>query len=117
MSPSDRFTCARCGECCRWPGHVLLSESDIARLAGALGLEERETIDMYARLASNRAQLALAERADGSCVFLDGSACLVYAARPDQCRSYPHAWRVREPCPGFSRKRTPRPAGDGAPIG
>lgn len=108
MRGADRFDCARCGACCRWPGHVFLSESDCARLARVLGLEERTFLKRYARLASNRAALSLAEREDGSCIFLDDRECLVYDARPDQCRGYPHAWSLTEPCPGCRRETSPR---------
>lgn len=53
------FACTGCGDCCRWPGHVLLTEADIARLAAALRLDERAFVERHTRLASNRAQLSL----------------------------------------------------------
>lgn len=96
------FSCARCAQCCRWPGHVLLTGADTAALAAFLGLGEEEFIRRHARLASNRAQLSLAERADGSCVFLDGRDCRVYPARPEQCRLFPAAWTVPGGCAGGS---------------
>lgn len=98
------FSCRRCGECCRWPGHVLLTEADIRLLARRLDIDESVFIDRYARLASNRAQLSLSETPDGACVFLDGSNCRVYDARPEQCRGFPATWTVAG-CPAQS----PRP--------
>jgi uncharacterized protein len=93
------WNCSRCAECCRWPGHVLLTDPDIAALAGHLGMSPPEFIERHTRLASNRAQLSLTERADGACIFLDGDACRVYEARPLQCRQFPIGWTVRDGCP------------------
>ena len=102
---SAPFACLRCGACCRWPGHVLLTDPDIARLAGFVGLDEAALINRYTRLASNRAQLSLVEQGDGACIFLDGARCRVYPARPAQCRSFPHAWAVAG-CPCLARTST-----------
>lgn len=70
-------------------------------MAVAAELSEDEFIERYTVLASNRRQLSLAERSDGRCVFLAGNACGVYDARPDQCRSFPHTWRVDSGCPAL----------------
>ena len=99
--PLENFRCTGCGECCRWPGSVLLAGLDLARLAAALGLTEQAFIDRHTRLAPNRIQLALADGPDGSCVFLEGNRCSVYEARPEQCRNFPHTWRVAEGCPAL----------------
>ena len=73
----------------------------IAAAAGALGLAEGEFIEAHTVLARNRAQLTLKEGADGACEFLDGiGGCRIYAARPKQCRDFPHGWRVAG-CPGL----------------
>ena len=63
-----RFACTGCGVCCRWPGHVLLTDTDIRELAYHLPLGEADFIEQYTRLASNRAQLSLKDQADGSCI-------------------------------------------------
>jgi uncharacterized protein len=97
---TENSSCVRCSSCCRWPGHVLLTDADIARLALALGLAEPELIDRYTVLAANRAQLSLADREGRECVFLQGNACSVYEARPDQCRDFPRQWGR---CPGRSK--------------
>jgi len=98
-----RFTCTGCGACCRWSGSVLLDAGDINRLAEFLGLPEREFIAHHTRLAPNRKQLALLDQADGSCAFLSGNRCSIYEARPEQCRSFPYAWRVGEGCPELDK--------------
>ena len=100
-SGTPSFRCRRCGACCRRSGYVLLDRADRERLAAALGLTEEEFVARYARLTSNRAQLSLIEKEDGSCVFLEGNRCAVYEARPRQCREYPLLWRTDDPCPGW----------------
>jgi Fe-S-cluster containining protein len=84
---------------------VLLTEVDIARLAAALGLDERTFIDRHTRLASNRSHLSLCEKSDGSCEFLEGDRCVVHGARPQQCRDFPSGWRV-EGCPALGTSNT-----------
>jgi Fe-S-cluster containining protein len=99
-----RFNCSGCGECCRWTGSVLLTSGDIAALAVHLGLDEQQFIDRHTRLAPNRQQLALLDQPSGSCEFLEGNRCRVYAARPAQCRSFPFAWSVPKGCPELDRR-------------
>ncbi|MCC7299553.1 MAG: YkgJ family cysteine cluster protein [Verrucomicrobia bacterium] len=100
-SAEGSFTCQRCGACCRWSGHVLLTEADIARLAAASGLSEEEFIARYTILAANRRQLSLSDTSDGHCVLLENDRCTLYEARPAQCREFPYGWRVAEGCPAL----------------
>ena len=95
------FKCQRCGICCRWPGHVLLTDEDITQLALATGISENRFIEQHTQLASNRRQLSLKECPDGRCIFLKEEGCAFYAARPEQCRNFPHTWRVSEGCPAL----------------
>lgn len=95
------FICKQCGACCRWTGHVLLTDADLARLAGAAGLSEEQFIERYTVLAANRRQLSLADAPDGSCILLHGDRCSLYDARPAQCREFPHGWRVSAGCPAL----------------
>jgi Fe-S-cluster containining protein len=68
-------------------------------------MRERAFLDRYTRLAPNRAELVLAERPDGACIFLRGNLCRVYTSRPRQCREFPVAWRVDGPCRDGARER------------
>jgi len=77
---------------------VRLLAGDVERLAAALGRDVETFVAEFCRLAPNRAQLVLAEREDGACVFLEGHDCRVYDARPTQCRAFPLQW-WREGCP------------------
>ena len=102
MKPVDSvFKCRQCGTCCRWFGHVLLTESDITDLASATGLPEAQFIERYTVLAANRRQLSLADGPDGSCILLKDGLCSFYDDRPVQCRDFPGGWRVAEGCPAL----------------
>lgn len=98
-----RFSCSGCGECCRWPGSVVLTEQDIAVLSDHLEMESVAFIARHTRLAPNRKHLALLDQQDGSCAFLQGDQCSIYAARPEQCRTFPFAWHVAEGCPELDK--------------
>lgn len=89
--------CQRCTACCRWPGQVRLEADEIPRMAGFLGLEERDFIDRYTGLRADRRGLALTEAAGGRCVFLAGRDCRIQPVKPRQCRDFPNRWNF----PGF----------------
>lgn len=97
-----RYACQRCGNCCRWPGDVILTESEVANIAAHVGLPEAEFIAQYTRLSANRRHLSLIEQDDGACVFLEGkNTCLIQPVKPVQCQGFPNAWRFdgwREVC-------------------
>ncbi len=107
-----RYQCQRCGNCCRWPGFVRLTDADITALAGHLGLDEREFIARHTRLRPARDGLALLDKPNGECAFLDGrNRCAVQDAKPAQCRSFPNGWNFpgwREVCEAVP---VPAPAG------
>lgn len=84
--------CQRCSACCRWPGQVRLSEAEISRLAGFKGLAEYDFIQSFTRLRQDRCGLALKDKADGACIFLEAGGCAVQAVKPQQCRDFPNLW-------------------------
>lgn len=84
--------CQRCAACCRWPGEVRLSSDEVARLAAFLRLSEPDFIEKHTRVRQNRRGLALKERDDHSCIFLEGNSCAVHAAKPGQCLEFPNRW-------------------------
>jgi Fe-S-cluster containining protein len=110
-----QFECLKCGNCCTGaPGHVYLSEGDIASIAEFLKKDKATIIEQYTRVvnifAENR--LSLTERSNFDCVFWN-RLCSIYEARPYQCRSFPfwkrHLISIREwhkvgqRCPGVDR--------------
>ena len=87
-----RYACQRCTNCCRWPGFVKLTESDITAIAGFLEMTERDFIQQYSRLRPNRDGLALTDQPDGACIFLEGQDCRIQPVKPIQCRGFPNEW-------------------------
>jgi uncharacterized protein len=93
------YECQRCTACCRWPGQVRVSDAEIARMAAFKNLSEHDFIQHFTRLRDDRGGLALQEKDDGSCVFLDANDCSVQPVKPQQCRDFPNVWNF----PGFEK--------------
>jgi Fe-S-cluster containining protein len=93
------FQCQRCTACCRWPGEVRVTDREIAQLAAFQGLEVVDFIRQYTRLNKNRIGLALQDKPNGECIFLEGKDCLVQIVKPQQCRDFPGRWNF----PGFEK--------------
>jgi uncharacterized protein len=91
------WECQRCTACCRWPGQVRLASEEVSRLAAFKRLSEFEFIQRYTRLRPDRQGLALEEKPNGECIFLEGQNCAVQPAKPQQCRDFPNGWNF----PGF----------------
>lgn len=111
-----KFTCTRCGDCCRGPdpGYVEVDEAMIARLAEHRGLSPEAFSRRYVRFISHLGLYSLTEKRGGDCIFWsDDSGCEVYEARPTQCRTFPfwpetidsrEAWDEHvADCPGMTR--------------
>jgi uncharacterized protein len=85
-----RFTCTQCGNCCTGaPGFVWVNNEEIVALAQLAGLDVEVFEDRYVRRVG--ARKSLKEFPSGDCVFFDGETrkCMVYSARPRQCRTWP----------------------------
>ena len=93
------YQCDRCTACCRWPGQVRITETEIAAMAAHLSISEEEFIDRFTRLHNSRSGLALEDKATGECIFLDGIDCRVNPVKPQQCRNFPNLWNF----PGFEK--------------
>ena len=91
------YECERCTACCRWPGEVRLDDGEIARISALLELSEVEFIQKYTRVTQDRRGLALEDKANGECIFLDGQDCSVQLVKPRQCKEFPNLWNF----PGF----------------
>ena len=91
--------CQRCTACCRWPGQVRLTDAETARLAAFKGVSEHDFIQQFTRLRKDRQGLALQEKANGECIFLEGDDCSVQPVKPQQCRDFPNLWNF----PGFEK--------------
>lgn len=80
--------CQTCANCCR-KSTVRLNERDIERLAKALRIKPTQVIKDYT-LPTGDEGLIIRRDDEHGCVFLDGTLCSIYNARPDICRDYPH---------------------------
>ena len=102
------FQCARCGNCCRWPGAVRVNDRETEAIAGFLGLSVLEFTDRYCCLTPDRQSLSLIENSEGHCIFFqnDPPACLIESVKPQQCRDFPDRWNFpgwEECCEGGKR--------------
>ena len=103
---ANTFRCQGCGACCRIPnGIVRVSDGEISRIAGYLGVTEAEFIEKETNVAPDRRGLVLKSRPDDSCVWLtEDNRCRIHPVKPDKCRSFPYEWTNRdsgEVCPGL----------------
>ncbi len=110
----DPGACATCGgRCCTGEsGNIFVSPGEIKALAELLGMDETAFREAY--LEKRGYKFSLKERVIGDshdCIFYDRTAngCGVYAARPEQCRTFPfwdyyksRVGELKEECPGIS---------------
>lgn len=82
-SPLD---CLACAACCHQAGGVLLLPDDLRRLAAHFRLSEEEVL---LRFTSDGEHIRTRGPKDPSCVFLEGTRCVIYPARPQVCVDYP----------------------------
>ena len=105
MNEQIHYECQRCTNCCRWPGFVKVTESEILAIAGFLGEDVHAFIQQFTRLRPNRDGLALIDKANGECFFLEGRDCRLQSVKPLQCRQFPNAWNF----PGWREKCEAKP--------
>ncbi len=109
------FSCVKCGACCRDRGgekYVFLLEGEDEKLASMLRIS---VDDMRAKYLVPVGGYACLRNKGEDCVFLSGSECIVYPARPLQCSSWPFwpenmrrkRWiaEVEGKCPGAVKGR------------
>ncbi|KAL3666853.1 hypothetical protein V7S43_007803 [Phytophthora oleae] len=92
-----RFRCTACGKCCTGSGgRVRVNERELEELAEATDSSVVEFKRRFTHAVEEvvdgqkREQLVLRQTPDDKhCIFLQGSKCSVYQARPTQCRTFP----------------------------
>ncbi|HNV86234.1 MAG TPA: YkgJ family cysteine cluster protein [Candidatus Omnitrophota bacterium] len=107
LTEGRTFKCRRCLRCCEQPGFVYIREEEAERIAGFLGIEVPVFVNQYCDLWERRA-LVLKKKEDEKCFFLGDEGCLIYDARPDQCRDFPSKWKTErslEYCDGMNGNR------------
>lgn len=86
----DAVDCTQCANCCR-VATVTLQDRDIAALARFLRLPPAKFLEQYTEVSPEEGRIL--RRDQNGCVFLDGTLCSVYEARPGTCENYPHLVR------------------------
>lgn len=93
-SSTPYYLCQRCGNCCRWPGDVRITDDETEAIASFLGLSVDEFVGRYTRLNANRTGLSIIDKPNGECIFLEGkNHCLIQSVKPVQCSGFPNEWR------------------------
>ena len=87
----DQIDCTICANCCR-VATVRLSDRDVERLTRHLGMARGEFLATYTTISEDEGRILRRDDTAG-CVFLEGTACRVYEARPDTCARFPHLVR------------------------
>lgn len=112
MSQGLKFECQPgCTACCEQKGFVWLTESDIPRAAGFLGMTPAAFERRYVYRTRNRRRLRVPR--DSQCSFLHDGGCSIHPAKPTQCRIFPfwpelldsrREWRkAAKYCPGMGK--------------
>ena len=84
-----KFKCTGCGKCCTGsPGYVWIEEEEIEEMAKFLNISVKEFKCKYTRFAHGRLAL-LEKKVSYDCIFLKDKKCLLYEARPRQCKQFP----------------------------
>ena len=84
------FKCTGCGKCCTGPpGYVWITDEEIAAAATLLNISVELFKRKYTRKRDNRYCLTEKKSQNNDCVFLKEKKCLIYEARPEQCRTFP----------------------------
>lgn len=113
MAVESVFTCQKCGQCCEGKGGIILSSSDLSRLAEFLGQSAEHVIAAYGESRNGKLHLKTGE--NGYCIFFQPNiGCSIHEGKPDICRAWP--WfrgnmedkasflMARDYCPGISRE-------------
>src|SRR5579859_5667354 len=112
MAEGLRFECQPgCTACCEQKGFVYLTEADLVRVAGFMGMKPLEFERKYCY--RTRHLLRLRVPRDVNCHFLRDGGCSIHAVKPTQCRIFPfwpelvesrREWKkTAQYCPGIGK--------------
>jgi Fe-S-cluster containining protein len=83
----ESIDCTECGNCCR-VATTQITERDAGRLARFLGMRLADFLRDYTTESEEEGRIL--KRTENGCIFLRGSICSVYEARPNTCENFPH---------------------------
>ncbi|MFH1277577.1 MAG: YkgJ family cysteine cluster protein [Candidatus Eisenbacteria bacterium] len=81
-----RFSCTRCGRCCREPGWVRFTPAEQRPAARALGIPVARFRETHGH---DEDGTWIRVTRPKPCPFLGEEGCSIYEARPEQCRTWP----------------------------
>ncbi len=87
-----RFECTECGACCTAGGgyYVYVTKDEIDKISVFLGISSGWFKRRYLKWLPEEGWV-LAIKDDETCLFLgEDRRCTIYAARPEQCSTYPY---------------------------
>jgi uncharacterized protein len=87
----EQIDCTACANCCKLATAVV-TERDAVRLSRHLRIPLAQFLADYT-VESEEEGRVLRRSEEAGCVFLDGTACTAYEARPDACQRFPHVVR------------------------
>jgi Fe-S-cluster containining protein len=87
----EQIDCTVCANCCKLAG-VQVTERDTERLAKFLRIKPAQFLADYCEESEEDGTVLRRDPKEG-CVFLEGTTCTVYEARPDICQRFPHLVR------------------------
>jgi hypothetical protein len=86
-----QIDCTQCANCCK-VANTQISERDVERLARYLRIQPAKFLADYTS-KDDEGETILRRTEEQGCVFLDGTTCTVYEARPETCQRFPHMVR------------------------
>ena len=87
----EQVDCTVCGNCCK-VATAVVTERDAERLARHLRIPVAKFLAEYTMDNEEEGRVLRRDDEHG-CVFLDGTQCSIYEARPDACQRFPHLVR------------------------
>jgi uncharacterized protein len=106
------FKCQQSGNCCRCPGIVYVTQSEVESMAAIKNLSVIKFKEIYVK-RQNGWEVVASTTFRKDCFLNKKNQCDVYGARPKQCRTYPNwpeIWESKEAiiketklCPGFKK--------------
>jgi Fe-S-cluster containining protein len=85
-----QIDCTVCANCCR-VATARLVERDVERIARHIGAKRAEFLRDYTEMSAEEGLIL--KRTPAGCIFLDGTMCTIYDARPHACENFPHVVR------------------------
>jgi Fe-S-cluster containining protein len=85
-----KFTCRKCGRCCKAEGILPFTQEDVYRIARRFQLPYAVVRRIFFTATGHHYELKTPEQ--GACIFLHKHKCTIYSARPQVCRTFPAFW-------------------------